>query len=223
LQQLAVSPEVIEYKNVIQDLVDNRKLILRIDRIEPSKNIVRGFQAFDELLELYPEYIEQVVFLALLVSSRMDVDEYQDYLDVLMASSGQVNAKYGTSEWEPIRILIGENYPRAIAALKFYDVLLVNAIADGMNLVAKEGPIVNLQDGVLILSEQTGAQQQLASGAIIISPCDIYATAQAMHQALSMPIEERHEKAERLRWLIEQNDIVDWLYHQLETVEKLNL
>ncbi len=223
LQNHANSAEVLDYEPLIKDLIGDQKLILRIDRIEPSKNIVRGFQAFDEFLELFPEYIEKVVFLALLVPSRMDVDEYQNYLDVLMASSGQVNAKFGTPEWEPIRILVGDNYSRAIAALKFYDALLVNAIADGMNLVAKEGPIVNHRDGVLILSERAGAQQQLATGAIIISPCDIYATAQALQQALSMSAEERQQKADRLRMLIEKDDIVDWLYRQLQTVENLNL
>jgi trehalose 6-phosphate synthase len=153
----------------------------------------------------------------------LDVEEYHDYLDRLMAAAGQVNANFGTQDWEPIRIMVGENYPRAIAALKKYDVLLVNAIADGMNLVAKEGPIVNELDGVLILSERAGARQQLASGSIIISPCDVYATAEALHQALSMPAEERLVNADRLRWMIERNDINAWLRQQLDAVSELNL
>jgi trehalose 6-phosphate synthase len=151
------------------------------------------------------------------------VDEYQNYLDEVMAAAGRVNAQYGSGEWEPVRLLVGEDYPRAVAALQLYDVLLVNAIADGMNLVAKEGPIVNQRDGVLILSERAGARQQLESGATVISPCDVYATAEALHQALVMPIEERRERAERLRWLIEREDITDWLCRQLETVIELNL
>ena len=122
-----------------------------------------------------------------------------------------------------MRLLVGENYPRAVAALQLYDVLLINAIADGMNLVAKEGPIVNRRDGVLILSERTGARQQLESGAIIISPCDVYATAQALHQALSMSSTLRLERANRLRWLIERADITDWLCSQLESVVELDL
>jgi len=223
LKQLAGSPEVAEYRLEIQDVVGNRQLILRLDRIEPSKNIVRGFQAFEEMLEFYPEHREQVVLLALLVPSRIEVDEYQDYLDDLMAAAGRINARYGTSEWEPVRILVGENYPRAVAALQLYDVLLVNAIADGMNLVAKEGPVVNQRHGVLILSERTGARQQLEPGALVISPCDVYATAEALHQALVMPPEERRERAERLRWLIEREDIAAWLGRQLETVAELNL
>ena len=122
-----------------------------------------------------------------------------------------------------MRLLVGENYPRAVAALQLYDVLLVNAIADGMNLVAKEGPIVNQRDGVLILSERAGARQQLESAATVISPCDVYATAEALHQGLSMPPEKRRERADRLRWLIERADITDWLCRQLESVTELGL
>jgi trehalose 6-phosphate synthase len=217
------SEDVRAYEPEIADMVSGCQLVLRIDRIEPSKNITRGFQAFEEMLELYPEHREKVSFLALLVPSRLDVEEYQIYLDELMAAAGHVNATYGTHEWEPIRVIVGENYPRAIAALEFYDVLLVNSIADGMNLVAKEGPIVNQRDGVLIISERTGAQEQLKSGAIVISPCDVYATAEAIHQALIMSVEQRQDQATRLRWLIEREDIRDWFSKQLEAVEELNL
>jgi trehalose 6-phosphate synthase len=223
LRQLAASQEVAEYRSEIQDAVGDQQLIVRIDRTEPSKNIVRGFQAFEEMLELYPEHHGQVQLLALLVPSRMDVDEYRDYLDELMAAAGRINARYGTSEWEPVRLLVGESYPRAVAILQLYNVLLVNPIADGMNLVAKEGPIVNQRDGVLILSEGAGAHQQLEPGAIVISPCDVYATAQALHQALVMSPEERLERAARLCWLIQREDITAWLCRQLETVAELNL
>lgn len=223
LKQMTDLEEVAEYREEIQEFVGDRKLILRVDRIEPSKNIVRGFWAFNELLELHPEYHDEVKLVALLVPSRLAVGEYQDYLDELMAAAGQVNAKHGDSDWEPIRVLVGDNYPRAVAAMQLYDVLVVNSIADGMNLVAKEGPTVNEHDGVLVLSERIGARQQLEPGAIVISPCDIYATAQALHQALDMEPEKREEWADRLRWLIEREDITAWLCHQLETVEELNL
>jgi trehalose 6-phosphate synthase len=153
----------------------------------------------------------------------LGVDEYQNYLDEIMAYAGRVNAKYGNSDWEPIRILVGEDYPRAVAALQQYDVLLVNAIADGMNLVAKEGPIVNQKDGVVVLSERTGARQQLQEGAIVISPYDIPATAEALNNALHMSAEERTERAARLRWMIEREDIADWLCRQLETLKELRI
>jgi trehalose 6-phosphate synthase len=223
LKTTAGSSEVAQYQSEIEDTIGKRSMILRIDRIEPSKNIIRGFQAFEEMLELHPEHQGRVVFLALLVPSRMDVEEYQSYLEELMGAAGRINARYGNSEWEPVRLLIGENYPRAVAALKQYDVLLVNAIADGMNLVAKEGPMVNQKDGVLILSDRAGARQQLESGAIIISPCDVYATAEAMHQGLTMPPEQRHLMAGRLSWLIEREDINTWLKDQLDAVAELGL
>ncbi len=223
LKQLAASNKVTEYRAEIKDSLGNQQLVLRVDRIEPSKNIVRGFQAFEEMLEIYPEHREQVSFLALLVPSRLEVDEYQNYMDELMAAAGHINAQYGTSEWEPVRVLVGNNYPRAVAALQLYDVLLVNSIADGMNLVAKEGPIVNQNDGTLILSERTGARQQLEHGAIVISPCDVYATAEALHQALVMPKKERREQSQMLRQSVEREDIADWLCRQLEAVSKLKL
>jgi trehalose 6-phosphate synthase len=223
LQKLAASPEVQEHKRSFVDLYDGRQLIVRIDRIEPSKNIVRGFEAFDEMLELYPEHAEKVQFLVLLVPSRLEMNKYQDYLAQLMAAAGKINVKYGHSEWEPIRILTGENYPRAVAAMTLYNVLLVNSLADGMNLVAKEGPVVNSRDGVLILSERTGAFQQLEPGALAIPPLDVYATAEALHQALVMPFEERRERADRLRHLVEGEDIVDWLCLQLEAIARLGL
>jgi trehalose 6-phosphate synthase len=223
LRELAGSAQVAEHRAELQDLSAGQQLVLRVDRIEPSKNIIRGFQAFEEMLELFPEHREKAKFLALLVPSRMAVDEYQGYLDELMAIAGRVNARFGTSEWEPIRMLVGENYPRAVAALKMYDVLLVNVIVDGMNLVAKEGPIVNERDGVLILSERAGARQQLESGAIVISPCDVYATAQAMHQALTMPADARRERSQRLRWLVEREDIANWLCRQLQSIIDLEL
>jgi trehalose 6-phosphate synthase len=223
LKHLAESEDVAEHHKALLEQYGGNPLIVRIDRIEPSKNIVRGFQAFNELLELYPEHRGKVQFLALLVPSRMEVEEYQNYLNELMGAAGQVNATYGDSVWEPVRVVVGENYPRAVAAMQLYDVLLVNSIADGMNLVAKEGPVVNQQHGVLVLSERTGAREQLESGALVIPPLDISATANALHQALIMPTDERKEKAERLRSLIESEDIVDWLCKQLETIVKLGL
>ncbi len=223
LKQLAKTREVKAYKSEIQDILDDHKLILRIDRIEPSKNIVRGFWAYEELLELHPEHRGKVKFLAFLVPSRLGVEEYQDYLDELMAAAGRVNTTFGDSEWEPVRLFTSESYPRAVAAMQLYDVLLINAIADGMNLVAKEGPIVNRKDGVLILSERAGATQQLGEGAIVISPCDIYATAEAIHEALSMSPEERIVRRQKLVEIIAREDITDWICRQFEAVNKLKL
>jgi trehalose 6-phosphate synthase len=223
LRQLAASEAVREYREEIIQSAKSCQLIVRVDRIDPSKNLLRGFQAFAEMLELHPEHHGKVQFLAILVPSRLDVGEYQNVLDELMAAVGRVNANFGDRDWEPIHLMINENYPRAVAALQCYDVLLVNSIADGMNLVAKEGPVINQRDGLLILSERTGARQQLGPAALVIAPCDIYATAEAMHQALTMPDEQKHENAKLLRWLIEREDITMWLLDQLQTILELEL
>lgn len=223
LKRIAESPEVEQFRAQLETDIQDCQLIVRVDRTEPSKNIVRGFQAFGEMLELHPEHRGKVKFYALLVPSRLEVEEYQNYHDELTAAAGWVNARYGSSEWEPVRILTGESYPRAIAALQLYDVLLVNSIADGMNLVAKEGPLVNQRSGAVVLSERTGARQQLEPGALVISPCDVYATAEALHQALTMAEEERAVRAARLRHLVEENDINQWLASQLETLKSLGL
>jgi trehalose 6-phosphate synthase len=223
LKNQASSEIVATYRQEIEGLLGDRQLILRIDRIEPSKNIIRGFQAFQEMLNLYPEHQEKVLFLAILVPSRTEVKEYQDYLSDVMAQVGRINAALATADWEPVRLVVGEKYERALAAMQRYDVLLVNSIADGMNLVAKEGPIVNKGDGQLVLSERTGAREQLESAALVISPCDINATANALHEALIMPIEKRRQLANELREVAEAQDINWWLCEQIKAIVQLQL
>jgi trehalose 6-phosphate synthase len=195
----------------------NEFTILRVDRAEPSKNIVRGFQAFDRFLESHKEFQGRVNFVAITVPSRMDVPEYQNYLDDVSAVVGRINARYANVEtgWQPIHLIMGENYPRALAAMKWYDVLLVNAIIDGMNLVAKEGALLNERNGVLILSEGAGAVSQLGDNALIIAPADVQGTADAMYRALTMPLSERRRKAEGLRRAVEADDVGDWFRQQI--------
>jgi trehalose 6-phosphate synthase len=196
--------------------LSGRKLLLRVDRVEPSKNIIRGFQAFRWLLESYPEHRGKVQMLALLVPSRMEVDQYQDYLKDIMAEVAMINAEYSEALWEPVRVILGGNYHRAIAAMGIYDALLVNPVADGMNLVAKEGAVVNDNDGVIILSEYAGAYAEMHEYALAISPFDIYGTAEAMHEALNMPRDERERRANALREIVEANGVRNWFYHQVE-------
>jgi trehalose 6-phosphate synthase len=222
LRMLATSNEVRQSREILEEQVGARKVIVRVDRTEPSKNIARGFQAFADMLDMHPEHHENVQFLAIFVPSRLGVEEYQDYLDEIMAAAGRVNAQFGSSSWEPVRVLVGEDYARAIAALQIYDVLLVNPIADGMNLVAKEGPIVNQKNGVLVISEKAGARQQLEPGAIIISPCDVYATGEALHEGLIMSPARKKERSERLIGIIEKADINDWFCRQLMALDELD-
>jgi trehalose 6-phosphate synthase len=216
VKELAEEPQTQLLKSQLINFISDRRLILRVDRIEPSKNILRGLEAYRTLLEIQPEHRGKVQMLALLVPSRMEVDEYQDYLQQIMAQAGMINAEFSDAFWEPVRIVVGDNYHRAIGAMQFYDVLLVNPIADGMNLVAKEGVLVNQRDGVLLLSEHAGAFYELGDHALTVSSFDIYGTAQAMNAALTMPVAERQERAEALRAIVEKADVRRWFYDQLE-------
>jgi trehalose 6-phosphate synthase len=195
--------------------------VIRVDRIEPSKNIVRGFEAFDLLLERYPEHMGRVRFMALLVPLRLAIEEYQLYLEEIIVLAQRMNLKYGDGEWQPIKLYVGESYPRAVAAMQLYDVLLVNPIVGGMNLVAKEGATVNDRDGVLVISEGAGASEELGEGALVVSPYDVVQTAEALHRALIMPAEERAERAATLRAAVEQHTVDDWLYDQLNDLSAL--
>lgn len=216
IQSIADEPHVQNTKTQVKQYINDRKLILRVDRIEPSKNILRGLDAYRILLEKYPNYRQKVQMLALLVPSRMEVDQYQDYLKDIMAEAGMINAQFSDELWEPVRIIVGNNYPRAIAAMQLYDVLLVNPIADGMNLVAKEGALVNEQDGVLLLSEYAGAFYELGEHALTVSPFDVYGAAEAMHQALTMPADERKQRAAGLKQLVLSADIKQWFHAQID-------
>jgi len=203
--------------------VCNGKTIVRVDRMEPSKNIVRGFRAFDLLLQRYPDLLGKVTFLAFLVPSRTHIRQYQRYAQEVTEAIKAINEKYGTDEWQPITVFYENNYAQAIAGLRLYDVLLVNPVIDGMNLVAKEGPTVNTCDGVLVLSETAGAYEQLGQNAIGVTPTDLEGTVGAIYRALSMPPEERSRRATALRKSVEEEDITLWLYRQLEDVTALAL
>jgi trehalose 6-phosphate synthase len=200
----------------------NEYTVLRVDRAEPSKNIVRGFHAFGRFLEAHPEFVGRVNFVAILVPSRMDVLEYRDYLDDVSSIAGRINARYANVEtsWQPINLILGENYPRALAAMKWYDVLMVNSIIDGMNLVAKEGCLLNERNGVLILSEGAGAAVQLGDDALMIAPADVEATADAIYQALTMPLPERRRRADNLRRAVESDDVAKWFREQLWDLDR---
>lgn len=216
VNDIAESDEAIKHVEDIQNYSEDRQLIVRIDRVEPSKNIMRGLEAFRDLIERYPEHHGNVQMLALLVPSRMEVEQYQNYLQDIMAEAGMINAEYGDGTWEPIRILLGNNYARAIAAMKIYDVLLVNPIADGMNLVAKEGSLLNNKNGVLVLSERAGASYELGEHALSITPFDTYGTAEALHKALTMPEDERKQRADALKEIVQYAGVREWLFNQVE-------
>jgi trehalose 6-phosphate synthase len=216
VEQLVAEPQTHLLKAQLLTFIGDRQLILRVDRVEPSKNILRGLLAFRELLVEYPEHRGKVNMLALLVPSRLEVLEYEDYLRQIMAEAGMINAEYSDEFWEPVRIIVGNNYHRALAAMQIADVLLVNPIADGMNLVAKEGSLVNQRDGVLVLSEHAGAFYELGDHAVVVSPFDTYSTAQGIHEALTMPHEARAERAKALRAQVRGSSVQQWFRNQVE-------
>jgi trehalose 6-phosphate synthase len=195
-------------------------LILRVDRADLSKNVLRGFSAFDLFLEQHPEFRERITFIAQLMPSRTDVPEYAEYLERIEALVAVVNHRHGTPDWMPIQLKLRDDLPEAMAAYKHYDVLLVNAMFDGMNLVAKEGPLVNEHDGVSILSENTGAHEELGEFALSVNPFDIQETADSIHAALTMDADERARRAQGLKAIVTARDPGDWIDDQLVDIRK---
>ena len=220
LKKLVSSTRLKEYEQKLRPLC-GEQTIVRVDRAEPSKNIIRGFKAFDKLLERHPEFRGKVRFIAFLVPTRSHLRLYQRYMQEVIQLIEVINSRYGSEEWYPIDFFYENNYLQAIAGMRLYDVLLVNAVIDGMNLVAKEGPTVNNHDGVLILSETVGACAQLGENALTVSPADLEGTTQALYTALTMPPDERKKRATALKKSIEEADITDWLWHLLEDAVNL--
>jgi trehalose 6-phosphate synthase len=220
LQRVADSPEVAEAE---REVLERRRkhLIIRVDRADLSKNVLRGFTAFDTFLTQHPEFREEVTFVAHLQPSRQDVPEYAEYLERIEALAAVVNHRHGTTDWMPIDLKIYENFPEAVARYKHFDLLMVNAIFDGMNLVAKEAPAVNTRDGVLMLSENTGSHEELWDYVISVNPFDIQEQADAIYRALTMDPEQRRVWSEGLKEIIYSRNPGDWVDDQLRDIEKL--
>jgi trehalose 6-phosphate synthase len=207
---LAASEPVIERE---AELVESRPeiLVLRVDRTDPSKNVVRGFRAFERFLEEHPELHGRIGMLALLDPSRQDIPEYAEYLGAIQRTAREVNDHYQREGWMPIDLRIQDDFFASVAAYKQYDVLLVNAIFDGLNLVAKEAPLVNGRNGVLLLSENTGVHAELSDWAVTINPFDIAGQAEAIHAAVDMSTDERTRRAEAIRAHVREHDLSEWV------------
>jgi trehalose 6-phosphate synthase len=218
-ESVAASDEVLRLE---ADLTERRPeyLVLRVDRTDPSKNVVRGFRAFEIFLDQHPEMHGRVGMLALLDPSRQDIPEYAEYLGAIQRAARAVNDRFQENGWTPIDLRIEDNFVGAVAAYKQCDVLLVNAIYDGLNLVAKEAPLVNERDGVLILSENAGAHEELGVWALTVNPFDVEAQAEAIHEALVMPREERRERIEAIREYVHEHDVAGWLETQLADLDR---
>jgi trehalose 6-phosphate synthase len=198
LRRRAAQPDVAERARALREQVGGRQLIVRIDRTELSKNIVRGLAAYREMLVNHPEWRGRVVQLAFAYPSRHDLPEYRAYTDAVRKAAAQITEEFATADWDPLILQVNDDYPRSLAAYGLADVLLVNPIRDGMNLVAKEGPVLSERGCALVLSREAGAAAELGEDAILVNPYDVSQTAEALRQALLMPREQRLERCTRL-------------------------
>jgi trehalose 6-phosphate synthase len=203
----------------LDELIGDRHFILRVDRIELSKNLLRGFYAFDDLLQTRPEWHGRVVFGAFVYPSREGLPEYLAYRQEVETVARQLNDRWATASWTPVVVDTSDNFPRSLAALQRYDVLLVNPIRDGLNLVAKEGPVLNQRAGVLVLSHEAGVFEELREHCIAVNPFDVHATADALASALAMDQSEREARAEGLRAAATARSPRQWLDDQLTAAD----
>lgn len=221
IREQGTSSEVREIRHELERWRGDARMILRVDRLELTKNIPRGFLAFEEFIRTTPSWRGRVKFLALLSPSRLELPEYRAYREECVAEAERVNRAVGTKTWTPIEVRVKEDYPRALAAYGLYDVLFVNPIFDGMNLVAMEGPILNRRHGSLVLSRNAGAHSRLGRYALGVNPFDIGEMADALATALAMPEEERARRARGLSRLVLSNPPARWINRQLEDLERV--
>ena len=213
-------PGVLEQE---RSIVERRPefLVVRVDRTDPSKNVVRGFRAFALFLDMHPEMHGRVTLLALLDPSRQDVPEYSEYLAAIQREARTVNDRFQQEGWLPIDLQIADNFAQAIAAYKQYDALLVNPLFDGLNLVSKEAPLINGRDGVLILSENAGSHEELGKWALTVNPFDVYGQAQTINAALTMEAGQRRRRLESIRAQVREHDLAAWIAAQLADLDRV--
>jgi trehalose 6-phosphate synthase len=216
--RLRDDPAVLERE---QALVARRpeQLVLRVDRTDPSKNIVRGFHAFALLLEEHPELHRKVGMVALLAPSRQDIREYAEYVRAVEAAVREVNDRFGRDDWQPVELDIADDFLRSVAGYKQFDVLLANPVFDGLNLVAKEAFLVNEHDGVLVLSENAGVHEELGDWALTVNPVDVSGQADALYAALTLEPGERRRRADAIRGHVRAHDIREWVEGQLADLD----
>lgn len=218
LRERANGPDVAARIQALQETVGDRRLIVRVDRTELSKNIVRGLAAYRELLATRPEWRGKVIHLAFAYPSRHDLPEYREYTASVQRIAREIEDEYGTDEWSALILQVNDDYPRSLAAYRLADVLLVNPIRDGMNLVAKEGPVLSQRCCALVLSHEAGAAAELGTDALLVNPFDVSGTAEALHEALSMPQDERCARCARLAAAATRLPPQKWLAAQLDAL-----
>ncbi|NMI59203.1 MULTISPECIES: trehalose-6-phosphate synthase [unclassified Streptomyces] len=202
-----------------EQIGEGRRTIVRVDRTELSKNIVRGLLAYRQLLEDHPEWRERVVHVAFAYPSRQDLAVYRDYTAEVQRVATEINSQYGTPGWTPVVLHVKDDFARSLAAYRLADVALVNPIRDGMNLVAKEVPVVSDEGCVLVLSREAGAYEELGEDAMVVNPYDVVGTARALDAALTMPVGERAERTKRLAAAGTALPPAQWFLEQLRELE----
>ena len=211
LRERARAGDVRAHVGALRRAAGDRKLIVRVDRTELSKNIVRGLAAYRELLATRPQWRGRVVHLAFAYPSRSALAEYRAYTDQVRELAGQISEEFRTADWDPMVLEVKDDYPRSLAACALADVLLVNPIRDGMNLVAQEGPVLSERGCALVLSREAGAAATLAADALLVNPYDVTETADALHRALEMPDAERRRRTAGLAATAAADPPARWL------------
>ena len=218
LRARAQDADVRAASSAIAGAANGRQLIVRVDRTELSKNIARGLAAYRELLATRPQWHGRVVHLAFAYPSRSALAEYRDYTARVHKLAEEINAEFRTPDWEPLILDVKDDYPRSLAACGLADVLLVNPIRDGMNLVAEEGPVLSEGGCALVLSREAGAAALIGGEALLVNPYDVTATADALHAALSMPAGERRRRAAAMAAAAARHAPRRWLAAQLDAL-----
>jgi len=218
LRTRAEQPDVTARREALQRRVGDRRVIVRVDRTELSKNIIRGLHAYREMLLNHPEHRGNVVHVVFAYPSRHDLPDYRAYTADVQRIAREIDDEFAGAGWSPLILEVNDDYPRSLAALQVADVLVVNPLRDGMNLVAKEGPVL-AHDGVaLVLSREAGAADELGDDAFVVNPYDVTATAEAIHAALALDADERRTRSSRLAAAAVALPPQDWLRAQLDTL-----
>ncbi|WP_049572910.1 alpha,alpha-trehalose-phosphate synthase (UDP-forming) [Streptomyces sp. SBT349] len=218
LRERAFREDVDERLAALREQVGDRKTVVRVDRTELSKNIVRGLLAYRRLLTDRPQWRGRVVHVAFAYPSRQDLAVYRAYTAEVSRVADEINAAFGADGWTPVVLHVKDDFARSLAAYRMADVALVNPIRDGMNLVAKEVPVVSERGCALVLSREAGAAAELGEDALLVNPYDIAGTAEALHVALSMDPDERSERTKRLAAAATALPPSAWFVSQVEAL-----
>jgi trehalose 6-phosphate synthase len=218
LAERAAQPDVVARREALRRRIGDRRAIVRIDRTELSKNIVRGLQAYRELLRTHAEHRGNVVHVVFAYPSRHDLPDYRAYTAEVQRVAREIDDEFAGGGWSPLILEVNDDYPRSLAALQLAEVLVVNPLRDGMNLVAKEGPVLSADGAALVLSREAGAADEMGADSLLVNPYDVSGTARALHEALMMPAAERRSRSARLAAAATALPPRDWLAAQLDAL-----